>query len=264
MERLRHLARAGAVEHRVLVRESVPALAALVRDSGALVLSCRRLLQHHPGSGPLAWLCARILCGEDPRSEAWRCAGEIDDDATAEHLASELPEVARVVVLGWPEVSVAALARRGDVSSLIVDVEGVDARGGEGAELAYQLQGIDLDAAEVAEAGMAAAVRSADLVVLEAAALGPDAFVAVSGSYAAAAVARYAGVPVWLVAGVGRALPPGLWAGMARRLERPEPWMSTDEIVPLDLVDVVVRPTGRMSGAAVAGPPDCPDAPELR
>ncbi|CAN5868251.1 hypothetical protein BH23ACT1_BH23ACT1_02250 [soil metagenome] len=261
MERLRHLARAGAVEHRVLVRESVPALAALVRDSGALVLSSRRLLQHHPGSGPLAWLCARILCGEDPRSEAWRCAGEIDDDATAEHLASELPEVARVVVLGWPEVSVAALARRGDVSSLIVDVKGVDARGGEGAELAYQLQGIDLDAAEVAEAGMAAAVRSADPVVLEAATLGPDAFVAVSGSYAAAAVARYAGVPVWLVAGVGRALPPGLWAGMARRLERPEPWMSTDEIVPLDLVDVVVRPTGRMSGAV---PPDCPDAPELR
>jgi hypothetical protein len=256
VERLRHLARVGAVEHRVLVRESVPALAALVRDSGALVLSCRRLLQHHPGSGPLAWLCARILCGEDPRSEAWRCAGEIDDDATAEYLASELPEVARVVVLGWPEVSVAALARRGDVSSLIVD-----ARGGEGAELAYQLQGIDLDAAEVAEGGTAAAVRSADLVVLEAAALGPDAFVAVSGSYAAAAVARYAGVPVWLVAGVGRALPPGLWAGMARRLERPEPWMSTDEIVPLDLVDVVVRPTGRMSGAA---PPDCPDAPELR
>ena len=258
MERLRHLAGAGAVQHRVLVGESVPALAALGHDSAALVLSCRRLLQHHPASGPLAWLCARMLCGEDARAEAWRCATEIDGDRTAEHLAFELPEASTVVVLGWPEVAVAALARRGDMASLVVDA------GGEGASLAYRLQGIDVDAVEVAEASTAAAVRSADLVVLEAAALGPDAFVAASGSYAAAAVARYAHVPVWLVAGVGRALPSGLWSAMARRLERPDRWTSTDELVPLDLVDVVVRPAGVMPDPSVAGPPDCPDAPELR
>lgn len=258
MERLRHLARAGAVEHRVLVHESAPALAALGHDNGALVLSCRRLLQHHPGSGPLAWMCARILCGEDPRAEAWRCVGEIDHDTTAEHLADELPEASTVVVLGWPEVAAAALARRGDVTSLVVDA------GAEAAGLAHRLQDLDVDAVEVAEAGTAAAVRSADLLVLEAAALGPDAFVAVSGSYAAAAAARYARVPVWLVAGVGRGLPPGLWSGMTARLEREEPWAAVDEIVPLDLIDAVVRPPGRLPGPAGAGAPDCPDAPELR
>jgi translation initiation factor 2B subunit (eIF-2B alpha/beta/delta family) len=184
--------------------------------------------------------------------------GEIDHDATGEHLASEVPEASTVVVLGWPEVAVAALARRGDVTSLVVDA------GGGGAGLAYRLQDIDIDAIEVDEAGMAAAVRAADLVVLEADALGPAGFVAVSGSYAAAAVARYARVPVWLVAGVGRVLPPGLWSRMARRLERGDPWTATDEIVPLELVDVVVRPSGRMPGPAISGPPDCPDAPELR
>lgn len=183
---------------------------------------------------------------------------EIEGDVTAEHLAGALPEAATVVVLGWPEVAVVALARRGDVAPLVVDA------GGEGAELAYRLQGIDVDAVEVAEGGLAAAVREADLVLLEAAALGADGFVAVSGSYAGAAVARHAGVPVWLVAGAGRALPAGLWSAMAERLKREEPWTAVDEIVPFDLVDVVIRPTGQVSGPAGAGPPDCPDAPELR
>ena len=261
MERLRYLARAGTVRHRLLVQESVPALAALGRDSGALILSCRRLLQHHPASGPLTWLCARVLCAEDARAEAWRCAGEIDADSTPKCLAGELAEAATVVVLGWPEVTAAALARRRDVMAMVIDA----GCGGEGPELAMGLREIDVAAVEVAEAGMAAAVKGADLVLLEAAALGPGSFLAVSGSYAAATVARHVGVPVWLTAGVGRVLPPGLWAAMARRLEREQPWAAADEFVPLDLVDMVVRPAGTTSGpAVVTGPADCPDAPELR
>ena len=58
---------------------------------------------------------------------------------------------------------------------------------------------------------------AADLVLLEASATGPDAFVAVAGSRAAAAVARHAGVPVWVVVGVGRRLPPAA----VRRPRRP-------------------------------------------
>lgn len=261
MERLRHLARAGAIDHRVLVEESVPALSGLGRDSGALVLSGRRLLQHHPASGPLTWLCARVLCADDTRTEAWRCATEIGTDPTAECLAGELPGAATVVVIGWPEVTAAALARRGDVASLVV-AAGDE---GEGYALAQRLRAIDIDALEVAPAGMTAAVKAADLVLLEAAAMGPEGFLAVSGSFAAAAVARRVGVPVWLVAGVGRVLPAGLWTAMTSRLERVQPWTAVEEVVPLDLVDLVVRPTGVTADAClVAETADCPDAPELR
>lgn len=261
MERLRHLARAGAIGHRVLVEESVPALSGLGRDSGALVLSGRRLLQHHPASGPLAWLCARVLCADDARTEAWRCAGEIGADTTAECLAGELPGAATVVVLGWPEVTAAALARRGDVASLVVDA-GVDR---EGNQLVQRLRANDMDALEVAPTGMTAAVKAADLVLLEAAAMGPGGFLAVSGSFAAAAVACRVGVPVWLVAGVGRVLPAGLWTAMTGRLEQLQPWTAAEELAPLDLVDLVCRPTGLTADAdRVAGTADCPDAPELR
>lgn len=247
----------------MLVSESAPALARLGDDNGALVLSSRRLVEHHPASGPLAWLCARVLCGDDARGEAWRCADEISEDATAEHLVNTLPDEATVVVLGWPEVGAGALAARGDVRTLVVNTVGAGAAGA-GAELALRLAATGNDAVEVPESGTAAAVRSAEVVMLEASALGSEWAVATAGSYAAAAVARHAGVAVWLVAGVGRALPPKLWSSMSRRLVRPNPWMGTDEVVPLDLVETVVRPRGAVDVADLAGEADCPEAPELR
>lgn len=258
VERLRSLARAGPLEHAVLVREGAIALGTLGGDPAGLVLSCRRLLQHHPASAPLRWLCARMLCSDDPRSEAWRCLQEIDDDPTAGRLAAALPEAASVVVLGWPEVVTEALARRADLRLLVVNALG------EGAQLARQLRTVGVGAAEVDEGGTGAAVATADLVVLEAAALGPDGFVAVPGARAAAAVARCAGVPVWLVAGVGRVLGPGQWRALAAGLAREEPWAADEEVVPLDLVDVVVRPSGLVERPDLAAlPPDCPEAPEL-
>ncbi len=258
VEALRHLARAGPLEHGVLVRESAIALGALAADHAALVLSCRRLLQHQPASGPLRWLCARVLCSDGPRREAWRCVEEIDGDATAGRLAAELPDEAVVVVLGWPELTAEALVQRGDARPLVVDALG------EGTQLARRLRSRGTEAVEVDEARTGPAAASADLVVLEAAAAGPDGFVAVPGSRAAAAVARHAGRAVWLVAGVGRVLPPGLWSSLAARLATGEPWAAPDEVVPLDLVDVVVRPSGLLTRDELSlAPADCPDAPEL-
>ena len=103
----------------------------------------------------------------------------------------------------------------------------------------------DVEATDVAQAGLGAAVASSTVVLLESPAIGPDEFLAVSGSRAAAAVARHAGVPVWLVAGVGRMLPARMWEGLRSRVEPDEPWDADDEIVPLDLVDRIVGPARR-------------------
>ncbi len=257
IERLRNLARAGPLEHGVLVRESALALGALGGNPAELLLSCRRLLHHHPASGPLRWLCARTLCSDSPRREAWRCVEELDDDLTAGWLRAELPEAASVVVLGWPEVATEALARRGDLRLLVIDALG------EGAPLVRRLRGVGVEAVEVDEGGTGPAVVAADLVVLEAAAVGPDGFVAVPGTGAAAAAAGNAGLPVWLVAGAGRVLPPGLWSSLVTDLAGEQP-RAAEEVVPLDLVDMVVRPWGVLDRTELASsPPDCPDAPEL-
>jgi hypothetical protein len=85
IERLRHVARAGWAPADVLASEAAWALADLVHhEPPALVPACRRLLQRHPGCGPMWWVAARVLSAGDPVAEAERCALEIDTDPTAE------------------------------------------------------------------------------------------------------------------------------------------------------------------------------------
>lgn len=247
IERLRDVARYGSPGPDALVREAAGALAGLGDDVGGRVLSCKRLVERHPAVGPLWWLCARLLCAPDPRAEAWRCVDELEADPTAGQLAAALPDDAVVTVVGWPDVVAEALPRRGDVEVLVVDA------GGEGSQLVRRLLRSDVEAVEVPDSGVGAAAASSDVVVLEAVMLGPAAFLAPSGSRAAAAVARSAGVPVWLVAGVGRALPGRLWSAATARVGDGTPWDADLEVVPLDLVDHLVGPQD----------PTCPPAPEL-
>lgn len=258
IERLRYVARvdgAGVVQ---LVDAAARALSGLGDDHAGLVTGCRQMVDRHPSFGPMWWLTSRMLCSSAPQQDAWEVRDALDCDPTPQQLARSLPEDAVTVVLGWPEVCAGALHRRGDVR-----VRAVDAMG-EGGQLADALSGAGVDAAEVPEGGVGAAVADADLVLLEALAMGPTGLVAVSGSRAAAAVARHAGKPVWAVAGAGRLLPAPLWDALLGRLDlRGDPWDADDELVPLDLVDGVVGPSGYSSPAEALEHTDCPVAAEL-
>lgn len=259
IEQLRWVARAAGEGPALLAREAAGALAAFADDPAGLVTACRRLVDRQPTSGPMWWLAARVLGAPmDAAGEAWAAAGELEDDSTVDELVASLPDDAVVCVLGWPEHGGAALRRRGDLRVLVVDAAG------EGHGLARRLLQSGVDADLVAESGLGAAAAGADLVLLEAMAMGPTGFVAIAGSRAAASVARLAGGQVWLSAGVGRVLPGRLWEALAARLERSgEPWESVDEIVPADLVDTVVGPSGPKPVSEAVRRADCPVAPEL-
>lgn len=258
IERLRYVARAVGADQGLLTREAAGALAAFGDDPAGLVTACRRLVERHPSVGPLWWLCSRVLLADDPVLEAWQAADELDDDDTPQALASALAEDAVVCVIGWPEQVADALVRRGDVRALVVDAIGA------GSGLSSMLARAAVESDDVSPDGLGAAAADADLVVLEATAVGPDAFVALAGSRAAAAVARHAGRPVWLVAGVGRLLPRRVWEALVSRLDdEGEPWERDDEVVPLDLVDCVVGPDGLRPVAEALQRTDCPIAPEL-
>lgn len=258
MERLRDIARARSVEHGLLTQESAAALAALADDPAGLVTASKRLVERHPTVGPLWALSARVLTAGDPRTEAWRVLSEVDEDGTVGHLVDALPDGATLTVIGWPELAARALPPRGDVGVLVVDALG------DGSQLAHRLRRADVEAADVPESGTAAAVVASEVLVLEALATGPDAVLAPAGSRAAAAVARHAGVPVWLVAGACRALPGRLWDVLTSRLPTGvEACDAASELVPLDLVDVVVGPDGRSTGTDLARRADAPVAAEL-
>lgn len=261
IERLRYVARAEGAGPSLLVQEAAGALAGLGANPAALVTACRRLIDRHVAVGPMWWLAARALGAPDPVAEAWQVADDLEADPTGAVLAAQLPAGATVVVVDWPELAGDALRRRGDLRVLVIDTTG------EGSGLARRLRASGVEASEVSPAGLGAAVMQADLVLVEAWALGPGGLVGERGSRAAAAVARTANPPVavWAVAGVGRVLPGRLWEALAGRLEASgtQPWDVGQEVMPIELVDQVVGPDGLGPAADAWHRADCPVPAEL-
>jgi hypothetical protein len=259
IERLRYVARAEGAGPGSLAAEAAHALAGFADDPAALVTACRRLVDRHPTAGPLWSLACRVLAATDPRQEVWKVADELESDPTPRVLADRLPGEATVVVLGWPELVGRAIGRRGDLRVLLVDSLG------EGSSLARRLRSSGGEVLEVPESGLGSAVAAADLAVLEASVLSGGQLVSVAGARAAASVARLATRPVWVVAGTGRVLPARLGEAVWRRLDDdPDlPWDRDDELVPLDLAEVVVGPSGVGPAAEAFRRSDCPVTPEL-
>lgn len=259
IERLRYVARADGAGPSLLAREAAAALAGFGGDTVGLVTACRRLVDCHVTVGPVWWLAARVLASAEPVAEAWRAGEDLDGDQTARVLAGGLPDGATVAVVGWPEQVAEALRRRGDVEVLVVDSDG------EAPRLSRLLRSAGLEATEVPPTGLGAAVAEADLVVLEASALGPGGFVAAAGSHAAGAVARHLAIPVWLAAGAGRVLPARLWDALTARLDEGagEPWDRAHEVVPVAVADVVAGPGGLGPAADAYRRADCPVPAEL-
>ena len=120
IERLRYVARAGWAPPAVLAAEAAWALGDLaLHEESAVLPACRRLLDRHPGCGPLWWVAARILTAGDAVEEAERCADALESDPTSDLLQEDLAGQPRAVRHGG----------MGDVASADVVVVEVDAIG---------------------------------------------------------------------------------------------------------------------------------------
>lgn len=241
----------------MLVREAAGALMSFSREPHGLVTACRRMISRQPSSGPLVWLASRVLSAGDPIRELRVCLDALDEDSTARELRYAIPDGATVAVLGWPDAASDALPARGDCEVLVIDALG------EGSGFVQRLWHDDVDAADVSLGGLGAAVADADVLLLESPAIGPDEFLAVAGSRAAAAVAAHSKVPVWLVGGVGRSLPGPLYDSLRQRVMPEDPWDVDEEFVPLDLVTHIVGPAGVVAVSEALQQQDCPVAAEL-
>lgn len=255
MERLRAVARAGDAPEDLVLREAAAALVAVASDPRALRTACRRMVGRQRDAAGVVWVAARMLTALDARAEAGRILDELRRDATDRELAALLPDDATVLVVGVSPVVAGALLRRGDLEVLLAEtVEGAFG-------LSIDLAGDGLAVADIPGEGIGAAAAAADLVVLDAAAVGSDTVLAPLGSLAAAAVARHAGRPVWAVAGVGRWLPGLMFDRFAARRPDRAAWELPEELVPRSLVDRLVGPLGEVT--AVGGPPWAPVAPDV-
>lgn len=242
----------------MLVRETATAFAGLDLDPAGLVVACRRIVERHPTSGPLWWLCASLVTSPDPFRETWRLAEHIEEDPTANHLVDLVPDGATVCVVGWPDHAGETLIRRGDITALVVDSN--DA----GDALVRRLQRVDVDVEGIPAVGTAAAVAAADLVIVEALAAGSDGVLCSIGSHAAAAVAYCCETPVWFVVPRGRRLPEPMWDVMLHRLDDVDDGWNLDvERVPLAMATALVGADGLVDPVPSALAPECPLAHEL-
>ncbi len=206
IERLRYIARSYGGDPRTLVVETASALWALGDDPAGLVVACRRIVERHPTSGPLWWLCAHMLIDTDPWAVARRLASEIADDPTADQLADALELDATVCVVGWSDLIGEALLRRDDLSVLAVGSD---------------------DSADL----LTGAVLAADVVLIEALAASTTEMLAVPGARAAASVAYCSEIPVWAIVGVGRRIPEVGFQSLVDRI----PNEGVADVVPLGL-----------------------------
>jgi ribosomal protein S18 acetylase RimI-like enzyme len=257
IEQLRYVARATGADAGLLVQEAASALRVFAHEPAGLLTASRRLLSRQPAVGPLWWLCARLVMSPEPWAESRAALDALARDRTPNELAGALPDGAVVVIVGWPDQILAALPRRGDLTVLVIDVDG------QGLGVARRLDRAEVTAEVVDASRLGGAVDAADLVLLEAAASGDAAALVDPGSLPAAATARAAGRPVWLVTGEGRRLPEPFWQAVAERTAPSGPrWLADHEVLGLGLVDRFATPDGVVT-AADRPPSGCPFAPEL-
>ena len=235
IERLRYVARAGAVPVVPLVRESAAALVSFADDPKGLLTSCRRLLDRRRDCGPLVWLAARMLVAMDPRSEAIKVMEALDADTTGRALEDGLHSLrsgSSVLAAGELGAFAAALHDRPDLRSLKPD---------------------DTEAA-----------GPVDLVLMTSDCVGPSQALVVAETVPVAEAAHRWGAPVWLIAGAGRILPGPMWDLLSARHRLDDPAMAGLAVLDLDrFVTRVVTPSGLRTPTEAARQSDCPVVPEL-
>jgi hypothetical protein len=249
-ERLRALARyAGDDEE--LVLEAADCFADFGPDPTQLVTVCRRLLAHHVTCGPLWWLCARVIAAPDPAAAARDATDRLARDRTSSRLASVLPfpHDDPIAVLGWPEITGAALTERPDLDVVVAPTQGSAARlRTRGREVRVRvLDGPELMAASPSHLLVEVFATSSEMALVP---LGTGDLLWSLGE-----------TTLWLVAGLGRLLPDRLFEVARHEVERqPDPAAETIE---LERADRIAGPGGLDTRERFAARLDCPVAPEL-
>jgi len=236
------------------------ALTSFSRDPAGLLTAARRLLDRQPALGPLWWMASRLVASGDPMAEARAIIHQVRTDATSTQLARHIGPSAVVVVIGAPDTILQAVESRGDVTVLVIDVDGL------GPAVVRRLDRCDVMAECLDATRIGGAVSEADLVLIDAATVGPSASLVEPGVVPLAATAKVMGTEVWMVADVGRVLPDRYWnqiVSLTVDADRDvEAWLQDWEVLPHGLVGKT------LTGAGLASVDDLqPDntviAPEL-
>jgi len=253
------MARSHGADPVELALGTADALSGVANDHAAMLVSARRLVEHHPTNAQLLSVCAVGVTDMDPRQALRQYAYDMSTDSTSDQLVASLPVDGTVCMVGWSGHLVDALVRRGDLHALVVDSLG------DGQDALRVLSRNDVSCELVAQEGMASAAEEADVTIVSALAVGDDSVLAAGGSLAVASVAYCAQRPVWMVAGFGTKLPQQMFEPLVQGIRgRPDPWASGHDSVPITLASHYVGPgVGPVPATMLQRAQTCPVAMEL-
>ena len=162
IEHLRYVARAQGADPTSLVEDTASMCGSLRFDPSGLVVACRRIVERHPFTGPLWWLCRNFSTSAEPFEAVWELTDEIRSDPTGANLAAVIPDEATVVTIGDPDVIGAGLIRRGDIRVVALNA------GHTATSFVRRMERYDVDV-EPVDSGVAGVVaHHADVVLIEA------------------------------------------------------------------------------------------------
>lgn len=258
IEHLRYVARSHGADPVEVAFGAADALSGVVSDPPALLVSARRLVEHHPSNAYLWTVCAHAVTSIEPRADIASAVAAMSHDDTAGHLVDALVGVDSVTTVGWSGHIVDALVRCGTAHALVVDSLG----DGQDALRVLSRRGVGCEL--VAAEGVGAAATSTDAVVIPVFAVGDETSLAPGGALALASTAYCAGRAVWLVAPAGVRLAQPMFEAMIQvGLGRPDPWAAGLDIVPHGLVSRVFGADGNHDPSYLRGMSSSPNAPEL-
>jgi len=259
------------------------------------------LLDAQPAMAPLVELARRTLIAVDAaptlataKTAAADAAREFERDlayssqATARQVLAVIPASARILTLSSSSTVLAALQLA--IEQRTIQVTCLEGRPRlEGRRMARALANGGIPVRLAVDAAVGVLVAQSDLVLVGADSVGDRGIVNKIGTCAAALVARFAGVPVYVLADKTKFLPPGfpqitdrqappgeVWRRPAHRGphangrlpgERTgvDIWNGYFEAVPLDLITGIVSEDGVLEpGAVVAQRAALPVPPALR
>ncbi len=252
-ERLRALAR-YAGDDDALVLEAADCLADFGPDPTQLVTVCRRLVAHHPSTGALWWLCARVVSSSDPEAAARAAARALSEDRSADRLAALLPfpHGEAIATVGSSDALRAALQERPDLDTFAVDPVALVDPDHRPRRRAYgEPRPVSLD--EAVE-------RSPSHCLVPVRAMSPTGALVPQGT--GALLDRLGKTRLWLVAPTGRLLPERLFEALHTRTEA-EPHGDRHEAIECRRADRVAGSQGMARVGQLTALVDCPVAPEL-
>ncbi len=209
IERLRWIARAEGESATTIATEAAWTLGELgAADPAAVLTASRRLVERHPGCGPLWWVCAHMLPSGDPYETAQTVTATLMSDTVPDRVADALRAsfTSSDVLVATAPVDLVrqALARRGTYHlRLVADYSWL--------RHATRELGTVVDDLTSWEGGEAErALEGASALLVEPCLASVSGLLVEPASGAAVEMAVEMGVPVWALLGTGVVLPQGL------------------------------------------------------